>query len=67
MNQRVNVSLKGGGTMARYYVSANFSQDNGALKVDPKTTTTPISILKYPVENKCESESYQNYSVRYSC
>ncbi|GCB33376.1 SusC/RagA family TonB-linked outer membrane protein [Bacteroides faecalis] len=36
MNQRVNVSLKGGGTMARYYVSANFSQDNGALKVDPK-------------------------------
>ena len=36
MNQRVNVSLKGGGTTARYYVSATLSKDNGALKVDPK-------------------------------
>lgn len=36
MNQRVNVSLKGGGTTARYYVSATFSKDNGALKVDSK-------------------------------
>lgn len=36
MNQRVNVSLKGGGKTARYYVSATISQDNGALKVDQK-------------------------------
>ena len=36
MNQRANINLSGGGTMARYYVSANFSQDNGALKVDRK-------------------------------
>ncbi len=45
MNQRVNVSLKGGGKMARYYVSANFSQDNGVLKVDPKNNyNTNINI-----------------------
>ncbi len=36
MNQRANVNLSGGGKVARYYVSANFSQDNGALKVDNK-------------------------------
>ena len=34
INQRVNVNVKGGGAIARYYVSASFSQDNGILKVD---------------------------------
>ncbi|MDR0558879.1 MAG: TonB-dependent receptor [Prevotellaceae bacterium] len=33
-NQRVNLSVRGGGNIARYYVSASFSQDNGILKVD---------------------------------
>ncbi len=33
-NQRVNLNVKGGGNVARYYVSASFSQDNGILKVD---------------------------------
>lgn len=47
MNQRANVNLSGGGTMARYYVSANFSQDNGALKVDPKNNyNTNIDIQR---------------------
>lgn len=47
MNQRVNVNLSGGGTMARYYVSANFSQDNGALKVDKKNNyNTNIDIQR---------------------
>lgn len=36
MNQRANINLSGGGTLARYYVSASFSNDNGALKVDNK-------------------------------
>lgn len=34
MNQRVNLSVRGGGDVARYYVAASFSQDNGILKVD---------------------------------
>jgi TonB-linked SusC/RagA family outer membrane protein len=34
MNQRVNLSISGGGDVARYYTSASFSQDNGILKVD---------------------------------
>ena len=50
MNQRVNVNLSGGGTMARYYVSANFSQDNGALKVDKKNNyNTNIDLKKIQV------------------
>lgn len=35
MNQKVNLNVKGGGNIARYYVSASFSQNNGILKVDP--------------------------------
>lgn len=34
MNQRINVNISGGGGVARYYVSANFSNDNGVLKVN---------------------------------
>ena len=33
-NQRINVNVKGGGNIARYYVSASLAQDNGILKVD---------------------------------
>jgi TonB-linked SusC/RagA family outer membrane protein len=33
-NQRVNMSVRGGGNIARYYVSASFAQDNGILNVD---------------------------------
>ena len=34
MNQRVNLNVTGGGDVARYYVAASFSQDNGILEVD---------------------------------
>lgn len=36
MNQRANLSVSGGGKVARYYVAGNYSQDNGVLKVDPR-------------------------------
>lgn len=32
MNQRVNLSLSGGGNVARYFVAGSFSNDNGNLK-----------------------------------
>ena len=35
-NQRANLSLSGGGTVARYYVAANVSKDNGNMKVDKR-------------------------------
>ena len=34
MNQRVNMSVSGGGNIARYFVAGSFNQDNGVLKVD---------------------------------
>ena len=34
MNQRVNLSVSGGGNIARYFVAGSFNQDNGVLKVD---------------------------------
>lgn len=36
MNQRANLSVNGGGGVARYYVAASFSKDNGILNVDKR-------------------------------
>ncbi len=36
MNQRANLSVSGGGKVARYYVAGSFTKDNGVLKVDPR-------------------------------
>ncbi|MFA5848967.1 MAG: TonB-dependent receptor [Bacteroidales bacterium] len=33
-NQRVNMSVSGGGDVAQYYVAASFNNDNGNLRVD---------------------------------
>lgn len=37
-SQRGNLSISGGGTVARYYVSTAFTKDNGILKVDKRNT-----------------------------
>lgn len=34
-NQRANVSVRGGGQVATYYVSASYNLDNGILKISP--------------------------------
>lgn len=36
MNQRANLSVSGGGGVARYYVSASINHDNGMFKVDKR-------------------------------
>jgi TonB-linked SusC/RagA family outer membrane protein len=36
MNQAVNLNVRGGGKVARYYVAGSFDQDNGLLKVDKR-------------------------------
>ena len=33
-NHRFNMSLSGGGKVARYYVALTYNKDNGILKVD---------------------------------
>ena len=37
MNQRVNLSVRGGGKVAQYFVSGAFNKDNGILNVDKRT------------------------------
>src|SRR5690606_15584488 len=34
INQRANMSISGGGKVARYYIAGTFNKDNGMLKVD---------------------------------
>lgn len=48
MNQRANLSVSGGGSIAQYFVSGAFNQDNGILKV-PKVSSfnNNISLKTY--------------------
>lgn len=47
-NQRVNMSIGGGGKVARYYAAVNVSHDNGDLKVDKRNNfNSNISLMKY--------------------
>jgi TonB-linked SusC/RagA family outer membrane protein len=46
INQRGNISLSGGGGVARYYVSGSMSLDNGILNVDNKSNFNSNPKLK---------------------
>lgn len=47
-NQRANLSVSGGGSVARYYVAANISRDQGNLKIDKKNNfNSNINLMKY--------------------
>ncbi|GAB6395395.1 MAG: SusC/RagA family TonB-linked outer membrane protein [Bacteroidales bacterium] len=51
-NQRANLSMSGGGSVARYYVAANISKDNGNIKVDKRNNfNSNISLIKYNVRS----------------
>ena len=48
MNQRANLSVSGGGGVARYYVSGSFNRDNGMMKVDKRNNfNNNIAINNY--------------------
>ncbi len=48
VNQRVNLNVRGGGDVARYYVAASFNQDNGILKQDPRNNVeNNINLKRY--------------------
>lgn len=52
INQRANLSLSGGGSVARYYVAANVSKDNGNMKVDKRNNfNSNINLMKYAVRS----------------
>lgn len=46
MNQRYNISVNGGGKVARYYVSGALNVDNGIMKVDKTSNFNSNSKLK---------------------
>ncbi|MDR2472258.1 MAG: TonB-dependent receptor [Tannerella sp.] len=51
-NRRANMSISGGGTVARYYVAVNVTQDNGNLKVDKLNNfNTNVNLTKYAVRS----------------
>lgn len=48
MNQRYDFNISGGGSVATYYVSASYTQDNGALNVDKMNNfNNNIDLKKY--------------------
>lgn len=52
MNQRANISVSGGGTVARYYVAANITRDNGNVKVDKRNNfNSNIDLMKYTIRS----------------
>ena len=53
--QRVNLSLSGGGGVARYYVSGSFNKDNGLMKVDHRNNfNNNISLLSYSLRSNVD-------------
>ncbi|WP_414602762.1 SusC/RagA family TonB-linked outer membrane protein [Phocaeicola plebeius] len=47
-NQRLNLNISGGGSVARYYVAASYSSDNGILKDDTRNNfKNNIDLKKY--------------------
>ncbi|MDR2146248.1 MAG: TonB-dependent receptor [Tannerella sp.] len=51
-NQRYNLNVSGGGTIARYYVAASYAKDQGIIKNDPKNSySNNIDIRKYSLRS----------------
>ncbi|MDR1895591.1 MAG: TonB-dependent receptor [Prevotellaceae bacterium] len=47
-NQRYNMNISGGGSVARYYIAASYSKDNGIIKVDKRNSfNNNIDINRY--------------------
>ena len=47
-NQRANLSVSGGGKVAKYYVAANITRDQGNLKIDKRNNfNSNINLMKY--------------------
>jgi len=51
-NQRYNLNVSGGGTVARYYVAAAYSKDQGILKTDTRNNfDNSIDLRKYSLRS----------------
>ncbi|NLR77034.1 SusC/RagA family TonB-linked outer membrane protein [Chitinophaga eiseniae] len=51
-NQRANLNVSGGGSVARYYVAGSFNQDNGILNVDKRNNfNSNINLKSYSLRS----------------
>jgi TonB-linked SusC/RagA family outer membrane protein len=51
-NQRYNLNVSGGGTVARYYIAASYAKDQGIIKNDPRQSfNNNIDIRKYSLRS----------------
>ena len=52
VNQRLNFNVSGGGTVARYYVAATYTDDQGVLKVDKRNNfNNNINLKRYLIHS----------------
>jgi TonB-linked SusC/RagA family outer membrane protein len=52
VNQRVNLNVSGGGSIARYFVAASYAKDNGILRVDKRNNfNSNIDLRKYTLRS----------------
>lgn len=52
INQRANFSISGGGTVARYYVAASYSNDSGNLKQNSRNNlNSNVNLDKYNIRS----------------
>jgi TonB-linked SusC/RagA family outer membrane protein len=64
MNQRANVSITGGGKVARYYVSGSFNNDNGILKVPKQNNfNNNINLKSYSLRANVNMELTNSTSM----
>lgn len=55
INNRLNFNISGGGSVARYYISASASKDNGILKVDNRNSyNSNIDLQQYLVRSNID-------------
>ncbi|MFD2035014.1 SusC/RagA family TonB-linked outer membrane protein [Belliella marina] len=55
VNQRVNVNVRGGGKVARFFVSGAFNQDNGVLEVPKRSNfNNNISLKNYSLRSNVD-------------
>lgn len=52
LNQRYNLNVSGGGTVARYYIAGSYNKDNGILNVDNKNNfNNNINLRSYSLRS----------------
>lgn len=55
LNHRHNLSVRGGGKVARYYVAGSFSQDNGMLRVDKRNNfNSNVDLKSYTLRSNVD-------------